>query len=99
MIPKTGYLIGLALPCRTSAVRYLPVSQRTIRYRTGNVLYLNVLGKSGSGAAMRSAQGVYHVCSDDNTAMAFVEFVHDKSSAILQAVGGIWAPHVYVPLI
>ncbi len=48
---------------------------------------------------MRSAQGVYPLCSDDDTAVAFVKFIHDKSSSILEAAGGIRAPQEFVSLI
>jgi len=47
---------------------------------------------------MRSAQGVYPVCAGEDTAVAFVEFIHDKAITILQEAGGIWAPHAYVSL-
>jgi hypothetical protein len=36
---------------------------------------------------MKSAQGVYPIILDDDTAFAFVEFIHNRGSAILQAAG------------
>ncbi len=42
------------------------------------------LGKTKNGNAMRFAQGVYPVGADDDTAIAFVDFIHDKANAILQ---------------
>jgi len=47
---------------------------------------------------MKSTQGVYSIILDDDTSYAFVEFVHNKGSAILQAAGGPGAPQVYVSL-
>jgi hypothetical protein len=47
---------------------------------------------------MKSAQGVYPIILDDDTSFAFVEFVHNKGSAILQAAGGPGAPQVYVSI-
>ena len=47
---------------------------------------------------MKSAQGVYPVIPDDDTAFAFVEFIHSRGSAILLAKGGPGAPQVYVSL-
>ncbi len=31
---------------------------------------------------MRSAQGVYPIYADDGSAVAFVEFIHDKAAMI-----------------
>jgi hypothetical protein len=47
---------------------------------------------------MKSAKGVYPIIPDDDIAFAFVEFVHNRGSAILQAAGGPGAPQVYVSL-
>ena len=48
---------------------------------------------------MKSAQGVYPICSDHDSAFAFVEFIHSQEIRILQAVSGQWAPHCYVSFI
>jgi hypothetical protein len=48
---------------------------------------------------MRSTQGFYPICQDDETAVAFVEFVHLHGTKLLQVAGGPWAPHVYVSII
>jgi len=48
---------------------------------------------------LRSAQGVYPICPDDDAAVAFVEFVHTQGSQILRATGGPWAPFLYASLI
>ena len=47
---------------------------------------------------MKSAQGVIPIIPDDDTAFAFVEFIHSRGSTILQANMGPGAPHVYVSL-
>jgi len=47
---------------------------------------------------MKSAQGVYPIIPDDDTAFAFVEFIHSRGSAILLAKEGPGAPQVYVSL-
>ncbi len=47
---------------------------------------------------MKFAQGVYPIFPDDDTAFAFVEFIHTRGSTILQATGGPGAPQVYVSL-
>ena len=36
---------------------------------------------------MKSAQGVYPIIPDDDTSFAFVEFVHNRGSVILQTAG------------
>ncbi len=50
-------------------------------------------------SALRSAQGVYPICADDDAAVAFVKFIHNQGSQILQATGGPWAPQLYASLI
>jgi len=45
---------------------------------------------------MKSAQGVYPVIPDEDTSFAFVEFIHTRGTAILQAAGGPGAPQCYV---
>jgi hypothetical protein len=47
---------------------------------------------------MRSAQGAYPICPDNETTVAFVEFIHIHGTALLQAAKGAWAPRVYVSL-
>jgi len=47
---------------------------------------------------MKSAHGVYSVIPDDDTAFAFVEFIHSRGSAILLAKEGPGAPMVNVSL-
>jgi hypothetical protein len=47
---------------------------------------------------MKSAQGVYPVIPDEDTTFAFVEFIHTRGTAILQAVGSLGAPQCYVSL-
>jgi hypothetical protein len=47
---------------------------------------------------MKSAQGVYPIIPDDDTAFAFVEFIHSRGSAILFTKEGPSAPQVYVSL-
>ena len=47
---------------------------------------------------MRFAQGAYSICPDDGKAVAFVEFIHLHGTRLLRAVGGSWAPRVYVSL-
>ena len=47
---------------------------------------------------MKSTQGVYPTIQDDDTAFAFVEFIHSRGSAILLAKEGPGAPRVYVSL-
>ncbi len=47
---------------------------------------------------MKSAQGVYPVIPDEETTFAFVEFIHTRGTAILQAAGGPVAPQCYVSL-
>ena len=47
---------------------------------------------------MKSAQGLYPIIPDTDTAYAFVEFLHNKGTAILQAAGGPSAPLIYVSL-
>ena len=49
--------------------------------------------------ALRSAQGAYPICADDDAAVAFVEFIHNQGSKILHATGGPWAPQLYASLI
>jgi hypothetical protein len=51
------------------------------------------------GHALRSAQGIYPICQDDETAVSFMEFIHQHGTSILQATGGPWAPTIYVSLI
>jgi hypothetical protein len=41
---------------------------------------------------MKSAHGVYQILPDDDTTFAFVESIHNKGSAILQASGEPRAP-------
>ena len=48
---------------------------------------------------MKSAQGLYPIIPDNDTAFAFVEFLHYRGTAILQAVGGPRAPLIYVSLL
>jgi len=48
---------------------------------------------------MRYAQGVYPICPDYDTTVAFVDFVHTHGSSLLRAARGTLAPRVYVPLI
>jgi hypothetical protein len=48
---------------------------------------------------MGSAQGVYPICADDNTAVAFKDFVHTMGAAIFRAAGGAWVPQVDVSLV
>ncbi len=48
---------------------------------------------------MKSAQGVFPIIPDDDTAFAFVEFIHIRGSAILLALEGPSAPQIYVSLI
>jgi len=47
---------------------------------------------------MKSAQGVYPVIADNDTAFAFVEFLHYRGSAILQAACGPRSPMIYASL-
>jgi len=60
---------------------------------------LPISGKYRGGAAMKSAQGVYPVIPDEDTAFAFVDFIHSRGSAILQTKEGPGAPQAYVSLI
>jgi hypothetical protein len=48
---------------------------------------------------MKSAQGLYPIIPDNDTAFAFVELLHYRVTAILQAVGGPGAPLIYVSLL
>jgi len=48
---------------------------------------------------MKSAQGLYPIIPDHDTAFAFVEFLHYRGTAILQAVGGPGAPLIYASLL
>ena len=48
---------------------------------------------------MKSAQGIFPIIPDDDTAFAFVEFLHSKGSAILLDRMGPGAPQIYVSLI
>jgi hypothetical protein len=45
---------------------------------------------------MKSAQGVYPVIPNDDTAFAFVEFIHSRGSATPIAKEGPGAPQFYV---
>jgi hypothetical protein len=47
---------------------------------------------------MKSAHGVYPIVPNDDTAFAFVEFIHTRGSAIWLAKEGPGAPQVYVSL-
>jgi hypothetical protein len=47
---------------------------------------------------MKSAQSVYPIIPDEDTTFAFVEFIHNRGSAILHATGGLGAPQVYASL-
>jgi len=47
----------------------------------------------------KSAQGLYHIIPDNDTAFTFVEFLHYKGTAVLHAVGGPGAPLIYVSLL
>jgi hypothetical protein len=47
---------------------------------------------------MKSAQGLYLIIPDNDTAFAFVELLHYRGTAILQAAGGSGAPLIYVSL-
>jgi hypothetical protein len=47
---------------------------------------------------MKSAQGIYPIIPDNDTAFAFVEFVHCRGTTILQSTGGSIAPPIYVSL-
>ena len=47
---------------------------------------------------MKLAQGVYPVIADNDTAFAFVEFLHYRGTTILQPVGGPTAPLIYASL-
>ena len=47
---------------------------------------------------MMSAQGLYPIIQDGDTTFAFVEFLHCKGTAILQAAGGPSAPLIYASL-
>jgi hypothetical protein len=48
---------------------------------------------------MKSAQGVYPICSDHDSASAFAEFIHTQGTRIFQAATSQWAPRCYVSLI
>ncbi len=48
---------------------------------------------------MKSAQGLYPFIPDNDTSFAFVEFLHYKGTAILQATDGSGAPLIYVSLL
>jgi hypothetical protein len=48
---------------------------------------------------MRSAHGAYPIYVDDDTTVAFVEFVHTRGMTILRASGNTWSPQVYASLI
>jgi len=48
---------------------------------------------------MKSAQGLYPIIPDNDTTFAFVEFLHCRGTAILQATGGSGAPMIYVSLL
>ena len=48
---------------------------------------------------MKSAQGLYPIIPDNDTAFAFVEFLNYRGTAILQAAGGSGAPLIYVSLL
>ena len=48
---------------------------------------------------MKSAQGIYPIIPDSDTAFAFVEFLHYRGNAILQAACGLGAPLIYVSLL
>ena len=48
---------------------------------------------------MKSAQGLYPIIPDNDTAFAFVEFLYYRGTAILQTAGGSGAPPIYVSLL
>jgi len=47
---------------------------------------------------MKSAQGVFPIILDDDTAFVFVEFIHSRGSAILLTKEDPGSPQVYVSL-
>ncbi len=47
---------------------------------------------------MRSAHGAYPICTDDETAVAFVEFVHVHGSKIFREASRACALEVYTSL-
>ena len=47
---------------------------------------------------MKSAQNVYPIIPDDDTAYSFVEFIHTRGSDIMSTTAGLGAPQVYVSL-
>ena len=48
--------------------------------------------KYKGGAPMKSAQGVFPIIPDDDTAFAFVEFIHTRGFGILLSENGLGAP-------
>ena len=44
---------------------------------------------------MKSAQGVYPIIPDDDTAFVFMEFIHNGGTAIPYSTGKPGAPQVY----
>jgi len=56
-------------------------------------------GKYRGVGPMKSAQGLYPIIPDNDTAFAFVEFLHYRRTAIMQAAGGSGAPLIYVSLL
>ena len=49
--------------------------------------------------ALRSAQGIYPICADNDAAVSFVEFIHTQGTQTLHAASGPWAPELYASLI
>jgi hypothetical protein len=48
---------------------------------------------------MRSAQGAYPICADDDIEVAFVDFLHTRGTSIPRASGNPWSPQGYASLI
>jgi hypothetical protein len=47
---------------------------------------------------MCSTHGVFPICVDDDSAVAFVEVIHDMAISFLQDLDGVWDPQIYVSL-
>ena len=47
---------------------------------------------------MKSTQSVYPIIPDEDTTFSFADFIHNRGSTILQAMGGPGAPQAYASL-
>jgi hypothetical protein len=53
----------------------------------------------GRATPMKSAQGAYPTCPNDETAIAFVEFINTQGTRVLNEAGGHRASLIYASLI